>query len=278
MAVRHPPTTLVAAYTLNHTVPLLNFFIDESALLPVRYQREELCVSPPPTHHLQRGHKPRGVSYAAVTEALSHGGAVPVDQAAVVVFGATDPWVECLSVSLGAKSVMTVEYLGVEYEHAKLSSMRVSAFEAAVMRPDGPRFDVAIALSAFDHDGLGRYGDRLQPDGDMLAMRLAWRSLRPGGHLLLSAPVGPDLIVWNMHRRYGPIRLPRLLTGWEEVARLDWEQERLTAAADHRRRYEPLFILRRNSTSTADTADLEIQSSIDAAAVEEACAATESGE
>ena len=35
-----------------------------------------------------------------------------------------------------------------------------------------------------------RYGDALQPDADLLAMRGAWRALRPHrGTLLLSAPV-----------------------------------------------------------------------------------------
>jgi len=85
-------------------------------------------------------------------------------------------------------------------------------------------------------------------------MRTAWRALRPTtGRLLLAAPIGPDLLVWNLHRRYGALRLPRLLAGWAEEARLGWDETRLTAASDHRRRYEPLLVLRRNST-----ADLEV--------------------
>ena len=70
-------------------------------------------------------------------------------------------------------------------------------------------------------------------------MRGAWRALRPGrGRLLLSAPVGPDLLVWNLHRRYGPLRLPRLLGGWEEEGRLGWDDTRLAAPSDQRRRCE----------------------------------------
>ena len=55
--------------------------------------------------------------------------------------------------------------------------------------------------------------------------------------------VGPDLVVWNLHRRYGPLRLPMLLGGWAEAARLGWEEERLAAPADHRRRCAPPFVL-----------------------------------
>ena len=35
--------------------------------------------------------------------------------------------------------------------------------------------------------------------------------LKPGGLLLLTVPVGPDVLVFNLHRRYGPARLPLLL-------------------------------------------------------------------
>jgi hypothetical protein len=83
-------------------------------------------------------------------------------------------------------------------------------------------------------------------------MATAWRSLSPGGHLLLTVPVGPDCLVWNALRRYGPLRLPLLLAGWEEVERVGWDQGRLTMPADARSSYEPLFVLRRNGTATTD--------------------------
>ena len=36
--------------------------------------------------------------------------------------------------------------------------------------------------------------------------------------------------------------------GSSQASRLGWDEARLTAEADHRRRYEPLFVLVRNST------------------------------
>jgi hypothetical protein len=41
-------------------------------------------------------------------------------------------------------------------------------------------FDVVLSISSFEHDGLGRYGDPLNPDGDMAAMRSTRRLLKPG--------------------------------------------------------------------------------------------------
>ena len=43
---------------------------------------------------------------------------------------------------------------------------------------------------SFDHDGLGRYGDRLQPDGDLLAMQTVAAVLQDQGLLFLTVPVG----------------------------------------------------------------------------------------
>ena len=64
------------------------------------------------------------------------------------------------------------------------------------------------------------------------------------GLLLLTVPVGPDVVVWNLHRRYGAQRLPHMLWGWSVEAVHGWDEGRLTAAVDWRRSYEPAFVLR----------------------------------
>ena len=113
-------------------------------------------------------------------------------------------------------------------------------------------FDIAMSISSFEHDGLGRYGDPLNPDGDIIAMRSTRRLLKrgiffrandaitvvrarhsltlthypalsfakrvAGGVLLLAIPCGADAVVWNIHRVYGPHRLPQLLRGWSLIA------------------------------------------------------------
>jgi hypothetical protein len=130
--------------------------------------------------------------------------------------------------------------------------------------PASPRlFDVAVSLSSFDHDGLGRYGDPLCPDCDLLAAtEVALRYLRRpqvtqlpdgstssqgAGLLFLSVPVGPDELSWNLHRRYGPLRLPLLLDGYhimDRIGRTEAEHRRaLVEPANIRRSYEPIFVL-----------------------------------
>jgi SAM-dependent methyltransferase len=57
-------------------------------------------------------------------------------------------------------------------------------------------------MHVVEHIGLGRYGDPLDPDGDLKAMRELRRVLARGGSLLFVVPVGRPVIRFNAHRIY----------------------------------------------------------------------------
>jgi SAM-dependent methyltransferase len=57
-------------------------------------------------------------------------------------------------------------------------------------------------LHVIEHVGLGRYGDPLNPDGDLKAMAELGRVLAPGGNLLVAVPVGRPKLAFNAHRIY----------------------------------------------------------------------------
>jgi hypothetical protein len=57
-------------------------------------------------------------------------------------------------------------------------------------------------MHVIEHIGLGRYGDPIDPDGDLKAMRELQRVLAKNGDLLFVVPVGKPRIVFNMHRIY----------------------------------------------------------------------------
>lgn len=77
-----------------------------------------------------------------------------------------------------------------------------------------PAFDLVVSISNFEHDGLGRYGDPIDPNGDIRAMNEMRDLVKPDGYLILGVPVARDAVVWNAHRLYGRVRLPQLLQGW----------------------------------------------------------------
>ena len=58
-------------------------------------------------------------------------------------------------------------------------------------------------MHVVEHVGLGRYGDALDPDGDLKAMAELSRVLAPGGSLLFAVPVGRPRVQFNAHRIYG---------------------------------------------------------------------------
>lgn len=58
-------------------------------------------------------------------------------------------------------------------------------------------------MHVVEHVGLGRYGEPLDPNGDLKAMRELARVLAPGGDLLFVVPVGQPRVVFNAHRIYG---------------------------------------------------------------------------
>lgn len=59
-------------------------------------------------------------------------------------------------------------------------------------------------LHVAEHIGLGRYGDTLQPEGTVKALRELMRVLAPGGQLLFSLPIGRESVCFNAQRIWHP--------------------------------------------------------------------------
>lgn len=57
-------------------------------------------------------------------------------------------------------------------------------------------------MHTVEHVGLGRYGDELDPNGDIKAMTELKRVLAKGGQLLFVVPVGRPQLIFNAHRIY----------------------------------------------------------------------------
>lgn len=57
-------------------------------------------------------------------------------------------------------------------------------------------------MHTVEHVGLGRYGDPIDPDGDLKAIKELRRVVSPGGSLLFVVPVGKPSIEFNAHRIY----------------------------------------------------------------------------
>lgn len=72
--------------------------------------------------------------------------------------------------------------------------------------------DSLSCLHVLEHFGLGRYGDRVDPDGYKTGFGNLVKMLEPGGVLYFSVPMGRQRIEFNAHRVFG---LPHLLEMFE---------------------------------------------------------------
>ena len=156
-----------------------------------------------------------------------------VEGKSVLITGSITPWYETICLEYGARPV-TVDYNPIISLVPEIETMTVEEY-------DGRAFDRAISISSFEHDGLGGYGDPLNPDGDLEAMRDLRDKMSKGGLLFFNVPCGPDGIFFNRKRVYGEVRLPMLLDGWEIVETFGYREEMLHDAAMNG---NPLFVLR----------------------------------
>lgn len=124
----------------------------------------------------------------------------------VLIIGSEEPCYEACALYYGAKEVTMVEYQKVTSEHPNIKTVMVEEFSKMK-----EKYDVAISISSVEHSGLGRYGDPINPDGDLEAMKDLYNNLKEGGLCFLAVPIGLDQIIWNAHRIYGRNRLPKLI-------------------------------------------------------------------
>ena len=69
-------------------------------------------------------------------------------------------------------------------------------------------------MHTIEHIGLGRYGDPINPQGDIKAINELKRITKSGGNLLLVFPVGKPKIMFNAHRIYSFEMVTELMEGF----------------------------------------------------------------
>ncbi len=70
-------------------------------------------------------------------------------------------------------------------------------------------------MHTIEHIGLGRYGDPIDPEGDIKAINELQRVTAKDGHLFLVTPVGKPRIQFNAHRIYSFDMIKDLFAGFE---------------------------------------------------------------
>jgi hypothetical protein len=134
------------------------------------------------------------------------------------VIGSETPWIEAMLLLAGAEHVTTIEYGSIRSEHPRVSTLLPSTAREKYLNNTLPLFDGGATFSSLEHSGLGRYGDTLNPWGDLQAMAKAWCITKDNGPMFAGVPTGGhDLLRFNAHRVYGKERWAQLMANWKHI-------------------------------------------------------------
>lgn len=114
---------------------------------------------------------------------------------------------DALKIATTAWPEMT--FTGIDWRPSKAKGGRETRIQGDVMTADfaPASFDWIYSVSAIEHIGLGHYkADPKADDGDIVAMRNAYRWLKPGGWMYFDVPwnegTGAYEVVRTSHRVY----------------------------------------------------------------------------
>ncbi len=92
-----------------------------------------------------------------------------------------------------------MEYNEIRSEHSQVKTMTPEKLAKAWLGNTSVEYDFAVSYSSYEHDGLGRYGDPIDPWGDLWDVRRVGCLIKPLGLLYLGVPMGADQVSLPPH-------------------------------------------------------------------------------
>ena len=240
------PDSMLSAYTLNGQIPVIDWYIN--GMIPSQSNvwsthRIQSFIDRFTFAKIKAGTHGKedypGASLWHVNVCEKYIDAIKDKNIAVI--GSIDPWIEAILVNAGAKSVTTVEFNVPVCDHPVIRTMSYDDFTKSTYE-----YDAIFSYSSIEHAGLGRYGDPLNPNGDIETMEHIYRTLKPGGLCVVGFPVGRDAVVWNAHRIYGEKRLPLIyLSKFKELEWVGLEKNYIYTCSLQNNGPNPVIVLQK---------------------------------
>jgi beta-1,4-mannosyl-glycoprotein beta-1,4-N-acetylglucosaminyltransferase len=222
---KHIPNELLSKYTLNNKIPIFNSFRNDNYQHNIKWTKEMVDYFRQQYSAVNiRSGKQGNWSYGiySVTLLLDSFEKYNIRNKKVAVVGSLEPWIEAMLLNFG-NIVTTIEYNVPICNYNNLECKDYFTY----FKNNKDTFDCIVTFSSVEHSGLGRYGDPLDPDGDIKTMRDIHSNLKSDGLLIWGAPVGHDALVWNIHRIYGKLRLPLIFKNFKELEWFGWDKDEI---------------------------------------------------
>ncbi|NDW09798.1 DUF268 domain-containing protein [Dysgonomonas sp. 520] len=97
-----------------------------------------------------------------------------------------------------------VEYYDYRPAEVKLDNATYGRADLMNLHFEDNSIESLSCMHTIEHIGLGRYGDKIDPKGDIIAVNELKRVCAINGNLLIVLPVGIPKVMFNAHRIYDP--------------------------------------------------------------------------
>ena len=105
------------------------------------------------------------------------------------------------------------EFYDYRPAHLNLSGLHSKHGDLTALPFKDSSIESISCMHTIEHIGLGRYGDPIDPDGDIKAINELKRVTAVGGSFLFVTPVGKPKIEYNAHRIYSYDQVMKLMEG-----------------------------------------------------------------
>lgn len=103
-------------------------------------------------------------------------------------------------------SFREVIQLDIRENHSSIPGLKVLIGDAQTTLSNlGRKFSSVSSLHSIEHFGLGRYGDKVEPDGHIVGLRNIADLVEDGGLLYVSFPIGKFTVEFNAQRILDPL-------------------------------------------------------------------------
>ena len=233
MSILNIPEELINEFTLNGKIPVIDYYLNDTVSVTrhFKYDQYEIVINKLKNNEFEY----YGKTLDYLLEAINK---YSIKELTVVIFGLASINCDAIAIWKGSSMIYVLEYNLPISEHPLVTPITyIDYFNSNI------QVDIGISISSFEHDGLGRYGDPINPNGDIEAMQIAKKIIKKNGLLFLAVPIGLDCLAWNAHRIYGEIRLPMLLEGWEILDTFGFNQNMLKEG-EIGGLQQPIFVLK----------------------------------
>ncbi|MDD2225313.1 MAG: DUF268 domain-containing protein [Candidatus Shapirobacteria bacterium] len=101
-----------------------------------------------------------------------------------------------------ASAFVPMDFYDYRPANLKLSNLNSKKGDLNNLPFDSGSCESISCMHTVEHIGLGRYGDKINSKGDLLAMHELSRVVKKGGYLIFVVPIGKPKIEFNAHRIY----------------------------------------------------------------------------